>query len=121
MNITYGNLSNIGFIEKTKNYIRNENGISYNFNDFNTFFFGSDLNNDISKLDLRKEKIIYYNDNGEVYIFQKKIGEYLMFIEKKLDFENGNYLCMNYYKFLGKKLKGKQLKIYNAIENIKKV
>jgi hypothetical protein len=119
MNITYSNLSNIGFIKKTKNYIRNDKGISYNFNDFNKFFFGSDLKNDIAKLDLRKENIIYYNDFAEAYIYQEKIGEYLMFVEKKLDLENGNYLCMNYYKFLGKKLKGKQLKIYNAIENIK--
>lgn len=119
MNITYGNLSNIGFIEKTKNYIRSDKGISYNFIDFNKFFFGSDLKNDISKFDLRNENIIYYNDSAEAYIYQEKIGEYFMFIEKKLDLENGNYLCMNYYKLLGKKLKGKQLKIYRVIENIK--
>lgn len=120
MNIAYDNLSHIGFIKYTKDYVRNDEGISYNLNDFEKFFFGKELKDEIGRLDLCKENIIYYNEDGVPFIYQNKIGDYILYVQKILDFEKGNYICINYYKFIGySNNKGKQFRIMKAINNIK--
>jgi len=121
MNIAYNVLQNTGLINHIDdNFIHHKFDRVFNFNQFNKFFFGKEVLDDVSKTELLNQSIIFYDDNGKSYIKFKKVGDYIMYISKNLDFENGNYILFNYYNLIGKSnFSIKQKKIYNFFESIK--
>lgn len=120
MNIAYNQLQRIGltkFVDDS--YIHEEYNRVFNFDELNKFLFGRKDISELSKLDIINDGIIFYNDNKKLYIKLNRLGDYIIYISKNLNFD-GNYVLLNYYNLIGKKtFSGKQKKIYNIISSIK--
>lgn len=121
MNIAYNVLQNSGLINHINdNFIHPDFNRVFNFNEFNKFFFGKEVLDDVSKTDLLNEKIIFYNENGKSYIKFSKVGDYIMYISKNINFEEGNHLLFNYYRLIGKlSFSKKQKKMFDIFKLIK--